>query len=41
MAAGLPFVVESLSSVDEEEFAEPERLEAEVFESMSEESYEL
>ena len=41
MAAGLPFVVESLSSVDEEEFAEPERLEVEVFESMSEESYEL
>ena len=41
MAAGLPFVVESFTSVDEEELAEPETLEAPEFESMGEESYEL
>jgi hypothetical protein len=41
MAAGLPFVVESFTSVDEEEFAEPERLDAPEYGSMGEESYEL
>lgn len=41
MAAGLPFVVESITSVDDGELAEIESLEAPEFESMGEESYEL
>jgi hypothetical protein len=41
MAAGLPFVVESFSSVNEDELAEPESLEAKDYGSMGEESYEF
>ncbi|MEG3843306.1 hypothetical protein [Microcoleus sp. herbarium14] len=41
MAAGLPFVVESFSSVDEDELAEQESLEAQEYGSMGEESYEF
>jgi hypothetical protein len=41
MAAGLPFVVESFSSINEDELAEPESLEAKKYGSMGEESYEL
>jgi len=38
MAAGLPFVVESLSSVDEAQLAESETVEAQEYGSMGEES---
>ena len=41
MAAGLPFVVESFSSVNEEELAEQESLDAPEYGSMGEESYEF
>ena len=41
MAAGLPFVVESLNSINDEELAETESLEAKDYGSMGEESYEF
>jgi hypothetical protein len=41
MAAGLPFVVESFSSVNEDELAEAEILEVKEYGSMGEESYEF